>query len=51
MTEMPTGAVTVLFTDIEGSTRLVKQLRERYGEVLREHQATPPVGLRGASWV
>jgi len=34
----PTGAVTFLFTDIEGSTRLVKQLRERYGEVLREHQ-------------
>jgi YVTN family beta-propeller protein len=38
MAEMPTGAVTFLFTDIEGSTRLVKQLREGYGEVLREHQ-------------
>lgn len=38
MTELPTGAVTFLFTDIEGSTRLVKQLRERYGEVLQEHQ-------------
>ncbi len=38
MSEMPTGAVTFLFTDIQGSTRLVKQLRERYVEVLHEHQ-------------
>ena len=33
------GAVTFLFTDIEGSTRLVKQLREQWGEVLSQHQA------------
>ena len=38
MPELPSGAVTFLFTDIEGSTRLVKQLRDRYGEVLGEHQ-------------
>jgi len=38
MPEMPRGAVTFLFTDIEGSTRLVKQLRERYGAVLADHQ-------------
>jgi YVTN family beta-propeller protein len=38
MAELPTGAVTFLFTDIEGSTQLVKQLRDRYGEVLAEHQ-------------
>jgi len=38
MAEMPTGAVTFLFTDIEGSTRLVKQLRDRYGAVLGDHQ-------------
>ena len=32
---MPTGTVTFLFTDIEGSTRLLKKLgRDRYGEVL-----------------
>ena len=30
--------VTFLFTDVEGSTRLVKLLRERYGETLRQHQ-------------
>jgi YVTN family beta-propeller protein len=36
--ELPRGTVTFLFTDIEGSTRLLKELRERYGEVLSEHQ-------------
>jgi YVTN family beta-propeller protein len=38
MSEFPSGAVTFLFTDIEGSTRLLKQLREQYGEVLGVHQ-------------
>ena len=37
-TKLPTGTVTFLFTDIEGSTRLVKQLRDRYGGVLADHQ-------------
>jgi YVTN family beta-propeller protein len=36
--ELPVGTVTFLFTDIEGSTRLLKQLRDRYGEALAEHQ-------------
>jgi len=36
--ELPSGAVTFLFTDVEGSTQLVKQLRERYDESLGEHQ-------------
>jgi YVTN family beta-propeller protein len=39
MTELPTGTVTFLFTDIEGSTQLERQLRDRYGEVLGQHQA------------
>ena len=34
----PSGAVTFLFTDIEGSTRLVKQLRDGYAAVLGDHQ-------------
>jgi YVTN family beta-propeller protein len=38
MAELPSGTVTFLFTDIEGSTKLERHLRERYGEVLREHQ-------------
>ena len=36
--ELPSGTVTLLFTDIEGSTRLVKQLRDGYGEVLADHR-------------
>jgi YVTN family beta-propeller protein len=36
--ELPSGTVTFLFTDIEGSTRLLKQLRDEYGTVLAEHQ-------------
>ena len=35
---LPTGTVTMLFTDIEGSTRLVKQLGDGYGELLAEHR-------------
>ncbi|MGH3132513.1 MAG: adenylate/guanylate cyclase domain-containing protein, partial [Gaiellaceae bacterium] len=37
--ELPGGTVTFLFTDIEGSTRLERDLRERYGEVLAQHRA------------
>jgi class 3 adenylate cyclase len=36
--ELTSGAITFLFTDVEGSTRLLKQLRDRYGDVLSEHQ-------------
>ena len=36
MRELPTGTVTLLFTDIEGSTRLLSQLGERYASVLDE---------------
>jgi predicted ATPase/class 3 adenylate cyclase len=38
MAERPTGTVTFLFSDIEGSTRLLGRLRDRYGDVLAEHQ-------------
>jgi predicted ATPase/class 3 adenylate cyclase len=33
MTELPTGTITFLFTDIEGSTQLVQGLGERYRAV------------------
>src|SRR5436190_14371065 len=36
MLELPTGTVTLLFTDIEGSTRLLQQLGKRYEDVLSE---------------
>jgi predicted ATPase/class 3 adenylate cyclase len=38
MAELPSGTVTFLFTDIEGSTRLLTRLGDRYAEVLAEHQ-------------
>ncbi len=38
MAGLPTGTVTFLFTDIEGSTRLLKQLGPAYDGVLAEHQ-------------
>jgi class 3 adenylate cyclase len=38
MPELPRGTVTFVFTDIEGSTELLKQLGDRYGHVLGEHR-------------
>jgi peptide/nickel transport system substrate-binding protein len=38
MAARPRGTVTFLFTDVEGSTRLLKLLRDRYGGVLEQHQ-------------
>ena len=38
MADLPSGAVTFVFTDIEGSTRLVRHLREGYHDVLAAHQ-------------
>ena len=35
---LQSGTVTFLFTDLEGSTRLVKTLRESYPQVLAQHQ-------------
>jgi class 3 adenylate cyclase len=35
---MAAGTVTFLFTDIEGSTRLVTRFRDGYGELLAEHR-------------
>ena len=37
MPDLPTGTVTFLFTDIEGSTRLLSDLGDGYAEVLAEH--------------
>ncbi len=35
---LPSGTVTLLFTDIEGSTRLLQQFGERYRDLRAEHQ-------------
>src|SRR4051794_15862537 len=38
MRELPTGTVTFLFTDIEGSTRLLRELGDAYPDELAEHR-------------
>ncbi len=38
MAQLPTGTVTFLFTDIEGSTRLLQRLGEDYARALGDHQ-------------
>lgn len=38
MTDLPTGTITFLLTDIEGSTRILARLRDRYPALLEEHQ-------------
>jgi class 3 adenylate cyclase len=39
MRELPTGTVTMLFSDIEGSTVLLSRLGTRYGEALSAQRA------------
>src|SRR5437764_419465 len=34
---LPTGELTMLFSDIEGSTRLLHEIGEAYGDVLADH--------------
>src|SRR5205823_1035203 len=36
--ELPAGTVSLLFTDIEGSTRLLDELGRRYADLLAEHR-------------
>ncbi|MEP6909170.1 MAG: adenylate/guanylate cyclase domain-containing protein [Actinomycetota bacterium] len=38
MAELPTGTVTFLFTDIEGSTRLLEELGDSYADALTGHR-------------
>ena len=38
MEGLPSGTVTFVFTDIEGSTALLKELGDAYGDVLSEHR-------------
>jgi class 3 adenylate cyclase len=38
MTTLPSGTVTFVFSDIEGSTALLKRLGERYGQLIADHR-------------
>ena len=48
MTELPTGTATFLFTDIEGSTRLVDELGSDYGALLARHHELIRAACAGA---
>jgi len=37
---LPHGTVTLLFTDIEGSTRLLQELGDEYADALADHRRT-----------
>ena len=38
MHHLPSGTITLLFTDMEGSTRLLQQMGERYTNLLEEYR-------------
>jgi hypothetical protein len=38
MAELPRGTVTFLFSDVQGSTRLLTRLRDRWADVVGEYQ-------------
>jgi DNA-binding NarL/FixJ family response regulator/class 3 adenylate cyclase len=38
VTELPTGTVTFLFSDIEGSTQILRRLGDDYADLLDDHQ-------------
>jgi DNA-binding NarL/FixJ family response regulator/class 3 adenylate cyclase len=46
MPELPTGTVTFVFTDIEGSTRLVRELGDAYVRVIADHRRLVREALR-----
>jgi predicted ATPase/class 3 adenylate cyclase len=53
-TDLPSGTVTFLFTDVEGSTRLLDELgAERYADALAEHRriVREVCGVRGGAEV
>ncbi|HEX3687355.1 MAG TPA: adenylate/guanylate cyclase domain-containing protein [Gaiellaceae bacterium] len=39
MAELPTGTITLLFTDIEGSTRLLRRVGDAYAGLLSQHRS------------
>ncbi|MEA2306377.1 MAG: hypothetical protein QOH43_3657 [Solirubrobacteraceae bacterium] len=47
MSGLPTGTVTFLFTDIEGSTRLLRRLGDRYVAVLGRHDSLVRAACEG----
>jgi DNA-binding NarL/FixJ family response regulator/class 3 adenylate cyclase len=48
MPQLPTGTVTFLFSDVEGSTELVRRLRDRYADVMADHERLLRSAFQGA---
>jgi predicted ATPase/class 3 adenylate cyclase len=51
MAELPTGTVTFMFTDIEGSTRLLQEVGDRFAGILNEHDAIIRAAIADANGV
>lgn len=51
MKDLPRGTITFLLTDIEGSTRILARLRDRYPALLEEHQRLLRVVFESAGGV
>jgi predicted ATPase/class 3 adenylate cyclase len=51
VSELPTGTVTFLFTDIEGSTRLLQALGERWPAILEDHNRLLREAIREAGGI
>ncbi|HEV3462481.1 MAG TPA: adenylate/guanylate cyclase domain-containing protein [Actinomycetota bacterium] len=49
--DLPTGTVTFLFTDVEGSTRLLQELGDRWPAVRDEHAAILRQAIEAAGGV
>jgi predicted ATPase/class 3 adenylate cyclase len=48
---LPTGTVTFMFTDIEGSTRLLQRLGPSYPEILEEHHRLLREAIEGSGGI
>jgi len=48
MPELPTGTVTFLFSDVEGSTELLRTLRGGYADVMADHERLLRSAFEGA---
>jgi predicted ATPase/class 3 adenylate cyclase len=51
VSQLPSGTVTFLFTDIEGSTRLARDLGPRWREVLEEHNRLVREAIRASGGI
>jgi len=51
MPDLPTGTLTFLFTDIEGSTKLLRRLEHRYREVIGRHHGILREAIAGGGGI